>query len=156
MRSLLRKFTWWRQRRRKEDELREELQFHLEEEASDRQAGGLAEDQARWAARRDLGNVTLLRENTRALWSWILLEQLAQDVRYGLRSMIKNRMFTALAALSLALGIGANTAIYSFMDAILLRSLPVSDPASLVVVKWQSKPHQLRRRERVRPALHRR
>ena len=54
--------------------------------------------------------------------------------------MIKNRMFTALAALSLALGIGANTAIYSFMDSILLRSLPVSDPASLVVVKWQSKP----------------
>jgi predicted permease len=140
MRSLLRKFTWWRQRRRKEEDLREELQFHLDEEASDRQAGGLAEDQARWAARRDLGNITLLQENTRPLWSWILLEQLAQDVRYGLRSMSKNRMFTALAALSLALGIGANTAIYSFMDAILLRSLPVSDPASLVVVKWQSKP----------------
>ncbi len=155
MRSLWRKFTWWRQRRRKEDELREELQFHLAEEASDRQADGLAEDQARWAARRDLGNVTRLQENTRALWSWILLEQLAQDIRYGLRSMVKNRMFTALAALSLALGIGANTAIYSFMDSILLRSLPVSDPASLVVVKWQSKPINFGG-ERVRPALHRR
>jgi macrolide transport system ATP-binding/permease protein len=140
MTSLFRKFTWWLQRRRKEDELREELQFHLEEEASDRRAGGLAEDRARRAAHRDLGNVTRLREDTRTLWSWILLEQLAQDVRYGLRSMGKNRMFTALAALSLALGIGANTAIYSFMDAILLRSLPVSDPASLVVMKWQSKP----------------
>lgn len=54
--------------------------------------------------------------------------------------MFKNRAFTALAALSLALGIGANTAIYSFMDSILLRSLPVSDPASLVVVKWRSRP----------------
>ena len=101
---------------------------------------GCPEDEARWAARRDLGNVTLLREDTRTLWSWILLEQLAQDVRYGLRAMRKNRLFTALAALSLALGIGANTAIYSFMDAILLRSLPVADPASLVVVKWQSRP----------------
>ena len=69
-----------------------------------------------------------------------MLEQLAQDLRYGLRAMSKNRLFTALAALSLALGIGANTAIYSFMNSILLRSLPVADPASLVVVKWQSKP----------------
>jgi len=139
MTSLLRKFTWWRQRRRREDELREELQFHLEEEAGERHARGLSEDEARWAARRDLGNVTLLQENTRTLWSWTLVEQLAQDVRYGLRAMAKNRLFTALAALSLALGIGANTAIYSFMDSILMRSLPVSDPASLVVVKWQSK-----------------
>jgi predicted permease len=140
MTSLFRKFTWWLQRRRKEDELREELQFHLTEEASERRADGLSEDQARWAARRELGNVTLLQEHARTLWSWILLEQLAQDVRYGLRAMRKNRLFTALAALSLALGIGANTAIYSFMDSILLRSLPVSDPASLVVVKWRSRP----------------
>ncbi len=140
MTSLFRKFTWWLQRRRKEDDLREELQFHLAEEADERLADGLSDDEARWAARRDLGNVTLLQENTRTLWSWILLEQLAQDVRYGLRAMVKNRLFTALAALSLALGIGANTAIYSFMDSILFRSLPVSDPTSLVAVKWQSRP----------------
>ena len=140
MTPLFRKFTWWVQRRRKEDELREELQFHLAEEADLRQADGLPEDHAEWAARRDLGNVTLLQEDTRTLWTWILLEQLAQDVRYGLRTMFKNRAFTALAALSLALGIGANTAIYSFMDSILLRSLPVSDPASLLVVKWRSRP----------------
>ena len=140
MTSFFRKVTWWRQRRRKEDQLREELAFHLAEEARERQAGGLAEDQARWAARRDLGNVTRLREDTRTLWSWVPIEQLAQDVRYGLRTMFTNRLFTALAALSLALGIGANTAIYSFMDAILLRALPVSDPASLVVVKWRSRP----------------
>ena len=118
MTSLVRKFTWWLQRRRKEDELREELQFHLAEEEGERQADGLSEEQARWAARRDLGNVTLLQENTRTLWSWILLEQLAQDIRYGLRTMFKNRLFTALATLTLALGIGANTAIYSFMDSI--------------------------------------
>lgn len=131
MTPFFRKLSWLAQRRRKEDELREELQFHLDEEAEQRRADGLTQDQARWAARRDLGNVTLLQENTRAMWSWTFFEQLVQDLRYALRTMINNRAFTALAALSLALGIGANTAIYSFMDAILLRSLPVSDPASL-------------------------
>jgi predicted permease len=140
MTSLLRKVMWWAQRRRKEEELREELEFHLANEADDRLADGLTEDQAKCAARRDLGNVTLLREDTRTLWTWTPLEQLVQDLRYALRMMLKNRGFTAVAALSLALGIGANTAIYSFMDSILLRSLPVSDPASLVVIKWRSRP----------------
>jgi predicted permease len=136
--SLVRRIQWWLQRRRKEDELREELAFHLAEEAQQRRAEGLSEDDAALAARRDLGNPSVLREDARELWSWQLLEQLTQDVRYGLRGMGRNRMFTALAALSLALGIGANTAIYSFMDAILLRSLPVADPGSLIVVKWRS------------------
>ena len=140
MTSLFRKVQWWLQRRRKEQELRDELQFHLSEEIDERRAEGMPSDEAMCQARRDLGNATLVKEEARSLWSWILLEQLAQDVRYGLRGMVKNRMFTALAALSLALGIGANTAIYSFMDAILLRSLPVEDPASLVVLKWRARP----------------
>ena len=140
MTSLFRKMRWWLQRRRREEDFREELQFHLTEEMEERQARGSTVDEAAWAARRDLGNATLLREDARTFWSWTLLEQLAQDLRYGLRGMFKNRLFTALAALSLALGIGANTAIYSFMDAILMRSLPVPDPASLVVVKWRSGP----------------
>jgi predicted permease len=138
MTSLFRKFTWWLQRRRKEDELRAELKFHLAEEAGERQADGLSEDEARWAARRDLGNVTLLREDTRTLWSWILLEQLAQDIRYGLRTMAANKTFSAMAILSLALGIGANTAIFSFMDSILLRSLPVPEPQSLMILSWRT------------------
>jgi predicted permease len=138
--SPFRKVQWWLQRRRKEEELREELQFHLAEEIDERQADGLPVDQATWAARRDLGNAALVQEDARTLWSWTLLEQLAQDVRYGLRGMFKNRLFTALAALSLALGIGANTVIYSFMDSILMRSLPVADPSSLIVVKWRSGP----------------
>src|SRR5207342_2602581 len=137
--SLFRRFLWWLRRREKEDQLREELQFHLAEDADERHATGLPEDQATWAARRDLGNVTRLREETRTLWTWMLLEQLAQDVKYACRTMARNRMFTALAALSLALGIGANTAIYSFMDSILVRALPVDDPGSLVVIKWRSK-----------------
>src|SRR5205823_2953601 len=86
---------------------------------------------------RELGNLRMVREDTRAMWSWTLLEQLGQDLRYGARTILRNPAFTILAALSLALGIGANTAIYSFMDALLMRSLPVADPRSLVVLKWQ-------------------
>jgi predicted permease len=141
MTPLLRKVRWWLQRRRKEEDLREELQFHLDEEIETREAQGLSRHDAASAARRDLGNATLVREDARSAWSWVPLEQLAQDVRYGLRGMRRNRVFTVLAALSLALGIGANTAIYSFMDAILLRSLPVTDPASLIVVKWGARPY---------------
>ena len=76
------------------------------------------------------------------MWGWTFIEQFMQDLRYAVRAMKNNRAFTALAALSLALGIGANTAIFSFMDAILLRSLPVQDPESLVVLNW----HQARGR----------
>jgi predicted permease len=135
----LRKLNWLTQRRRKERELREELEFHVEEEAEERQAEGLGKEQATWAARRDLGNVTMLQESTRALWTWTFFEQLIQDIRYALRTTINNRTFTVLAALSLALGIGANTAIYSLLDSLLLRSLPVRDPASLVVLNWHAR-----------------
>ena len=75
-------------------------------------------------ARRGLGNLAIVREDTRAAWTWTLLEQLVQNLRYGVRMLGANKTFSALAILSLALGIGANTAIFSFMDAILLRSLP--------------------------------
>jgi predicted permease len=138
MNSFFRKLSWLSQRRRKEAELQEELQFHLDEEAEEHQAEGSAEE-AKWAARRELGNVALLQENTRAAWGWTFCEQLMQDLRYAFRTMAANKTFSALAILSLALGIGANTAIYSFMDSILLRSLPVSNPESLVVLNWHAK-----------------
>ncbi len=128
------------QRRRKDAELRDELQFHLDEEAEERRADGLTGEAARLAARREMGNVTLLQEETRAVWAWTSFEQLLQDCRYGLRTMAGNKTFTVLAVLSLALGIGANTAIYSFMDSLLLRSLPVSDPESLAVLNWRARP----------------
>jgi macrolide transport system ATP-binding/permease protein len=140
MRSFFRRLHWLLQRRRREAELREELQFHLEEEAEQHQAEGLPEERARCAARRELGNLSLLQEDTRAVWGWTILEQLGQDLRYAFRTMSANRLFTILAITSLALGIGANTAIYSFMDSILLRSLPVSDPESLVVLNCMPKP----------------
>jgi macrolide transport system ATP-binding/permease protein len=139
MTSFFRKLRWLTERRNKEAELREELQFHLDEEAEEHQAVGMVEAEARRAARRDLGNLTLVREDTRAVWGWTIVEQFGQDLRYACRSMMANRLFTLLALASLALGIGANTAIYSFMDSILLRSLPVADPASLVVLNWHAR-----------------
>src|SRR5580658_6966985 len=139
MTPFFRKLLWLTQRRRKEAELREELAFHLEEEAAERRSSGLADPDAKSAAQRDLGNLTQLREDTRSAWGWTLFEQFAQDLRYAFRTMSANRLFTLLAVLSLALGIGANAAIYSFVDAILLRSLPVSDPESLVVLNWHAK-----------------
>jgi macrolide transport system ATP-binding/permease protein len=132
--SFFRKLRWLTQRRSKEAEFRDELQFHLDAEAEDRLGEGLAPEQAKWAARRDFGNVTSIQEDTRAMWGWTTLEQIGQDMRYAVRTMAKAKVFTALAVLSLALGIGANTAIYSFMDSILLRSLPVSNPESLIVL----------------------
>jgi len=139
MNAFFRKLRWLTGRRNREAELREELRFHLEEEAEARQAEGSAAELARWAACRELGNLTLVQENTRAMWGWTILEQLGQDLRYAFRNMAANRLFTSLAVASLALGIGANTAIYSFMDSILLRSLPVADPERLVVLNWHAK-----------------
>ena len=132
--SLLRKIHWWLQGRRKEDDLREELEFHLAEEASERQADGVPEHEATWAARRDLGNSTILRENVRAMWSWGQLDQLNQDVRYALRSVRRAPAFACIAILTLAIGIGANTTLFTWVKAVLLRPIPGAiDPASLYV-----------------------
>ncbi|HKW57819.1 MAG TPA: ABC transporter permease [Candidatus Acidoferrum sp.] len=136
MSPFFRKLSWLGRRGQKEAQLTEELEFHLQEEAEERRAEGLAEGEARYAARRDLGNYTLVREETRAAWGWTLVEQFIQDARYAFRTMAANKTFSALALVSLALGIGANTAIFSFMDTLLLRALPVPDPQSLVVLKW--------------------
>ena len=132
MASFFRKLNFLERRRQKEAELQEELQFHLQEEAEQRKGRGVAQETAQREARLSLGNIALLTEETRAAWSWTWLGQLLQDLRYTVRSMFANKAFTGLAMLSLALGIGANTAIFSFMDAILLRSLPVQHPESLV------------------------
>ena len=111
-----------------------------QQEARERRAAGTEADDARWAAQRDLGNEARVREDVRAVWTWRPLDELAQDVRYALRTMATHRAVSIFAALSLALGIGANTAIYSFMEAVLLRTLPVPDPDSLVVMTWRAKP----------------
>ena len=138
--ALLRKIGWWLRPGRKERELREELQFHVDQEARERMEAGAADDDARRAAARDLGNEARVREDVRAVWTWRPLDELTQDVRYAMRSMATHRAVSIFAVFSLALGIGANTAIYSFMQAVLLRTLPVPDPGSLVVMTWNAKP----------------
>src|SRR5204862_2307322 len=87
MNALFRKLRWLVHRSGKEAELRQELQFHLDEEAEERRQDGLTEDAARRAAKRELGNLALVEENTRAVWGWIFLEQLVQDLRYAARTM---------------------------------------------------------------------
>ncbi|HEY1240538.1 MAG TPA: ABC transporter permease, partial [Bryobacteraceae bacterium] len=137
MKSILRKLRWLIQRPEKNADLREELQFHLEQEAETRRQSGLAEDEARNAARRELGNLARVQENTRAAWGWTPLEQFARDAGYGLRQICRNSGFSAVGIATLALGIGGITAMLSAFDAILIRPLPYSDPGRLVMV-WDS------------------
>src|SRR5258708_10270965 len=114
----------------------------LAEKGAGLQAGGIAAGGAQAEARRGFGNVGLKHEESREIWMTRFWSELGQDVRYGFRTMMANKAFSAMAVLLLALGIGTNTAIYSFMESILLRSLPVADPESLVVLNWHSRPPQ--------------
>jgi predicted permease len=127
---------------RRSEALREEMELHLAEKAAELQADDMTPECAKAEARRRFGNVGLKQEESREIWMTRFLSELGQDVRYGFRTMTANKAFSALAVLLLALGIGANTAIYSFMESILLRSLPVADPESLVVLNWHSRPPQ--------------
>ena len=136
MTSFLRRVMWWLQRSRREAELREELQFHLAQELLERNDAGLPDDEARWAARRDLGNDALLREDIRTLWTWRPLDELAQDLRYTYGKLFRDRAVTLFAVLSLALGIGANTAIFSLMEAALWKPLEVREPQQLRLFTW--------------------
>ena len=95
------------------------------------------------ASPRELGNLALAAEDARAAYSWAWLDHLKQDLAYAFRSMRRNKAFTALVVTSLALGIGANTAIFTFVEAVLLRPLPVPHPEELVVMKWQARGYTL-------------
>src|SRR5215472_11967454 len=139
---LMRRLRYWTESARRSEALREEMELHLAEKAAELEADGMTAESAQAEARRRFGNVGLKREDSREIWTTRLLSELEQDVRYGMRTMTANKAFSALAVLLLALGIGANTAIYSFMESILLRSLPVGDPESLVVLNWHSRPPQ--------------
>src|SRR2546426_2601298 len=146
---LIRRLRYWMESAKRSEALREEMELHLAEKAAELQADGMTAERARSEARRRFGNVGLKHEESREIWVTRFWSELGQDVRYGCRTMTANKAFSALAVLSLALGIGANTAIYSFMESILLRSLPVADPESLVVLNWHSRPPSDGRKDHV-------
>ncbi len=127
-------WRWFRGHAQDERDLNDEIQFHLAEETRLRIEAGGDPDEARASARRAFGNVTLLREVTRDAWGHRAFETVAQDLRHGVRLLARHRLFAAFSIVSLALGIGGTSAVFSLYDAIVLRQLPVEAPDQLVTL----------------------
>ena len=125
-------------RRKIYGELSEEIRAHLDEKIEELVVSGMSREDATAAAHRAFGNVMIAEERSREVWRWPRMEDLLMDVRYGARLLKQFPAFTAIAVLTLALGIGANTAIFSLIDAVMLRSLPVEKPSELVLLKWSA------------------
>jgi predicted permease len=125
-------------RKRTADRLDKELQFHLEQQIAENIASGMNPQEAEHAAMRLFGNPALLRDQITEKWSWTWLENLRQDAGYALRRFRRSPSFALISVLTLTLGIGANTAIFTLMNSLWLQSLPVKDPNSLVLIGVQA------------------
>jgi predicted permease len=128
----------WLSREHREQDLERELRCHLDVEAEEQSQAGVPDEEARYAAQRALGNATLIREDTRAMWEWSSVERLWQDFRYAARIMARRPVFTAIAVLSLAIALGANTAVFSFARAVVFKSLPVPGAERLVILRQRN------------------
>jgi predicted permease len=124
---------WWPIRKRDVD-LERELEADLELEEEEQRERGLSAEEAHYAARRAFGNTTLIREQTRAAWSWVWIESLLRDLGYGIRGMRRNAGSTVFAILIIGLGIGGASTVFSVVNALLLRPLPFRDPGQLVFI----------------------
>jgi len=122
-------------RREREADLDAELQFHLEAEAEEQIAAGLTPENARQAARRSLGNITLAKEDARAVWSWGPVERVLQDVRYAFRVLRRQPSFTATALATIVLIVGGTTAVFTLVNSVLLRPLPYPSSERLVMLR---------------------
>ncbi|MBV9157503.1 MAG: ABC transporter permease, partial [Acidobacteriaceae bacterium] len=127
----------WRRSKKREEDLRRELDSHLELEAEEREAEGLSQPNAAYAARRALGNITRVAEDARAVWTGMFFERLWQDMRFSFRAMRRYPAATVTAIVTLALGTGANTAIFSIVNTVLIRPLPYRDADRLMTV-WSN------------------
>jgi macrolide transport system ATP-binding/permease protein len=125
---------WWQIRKRNE-ELERELQSDLELEEEEQRANGLSEEEARSAARRAFGNTTLVREHIHEAWGWAPIERLLQNIRYALRQLWRSPGFSIVSTMTLALGIGATTAIFTLVYDVMLRPLPFAQPDRLVTIE---------------------
>ena len=126
-------------RERAEQRLADEVQFHLEQQIAENIAAGMNPQEARYAAMRTFGNPTFLKEETRETWGWIWLEQIAQDLRYAARMLRKSPGLTATVVITVALGIGVNTAMFSLLNGWLLRPLPVPSADQITVLASEQK-----------------
>jgi predicted permease len=135
MRRLLRRFRYWLRHRDADAALREELDFHRRLKQQELEASGLAADDARIAARRAMGNVTLARENARAEWIWPWLESVWQDARIAVRALVRQPGFTLVSVIILGVAIGLNTSLFTVFAGAALRPMPgLTDPDRVVTV----------------------